>query len=162
MRGTALEWFASYLSNRLQRVSVNGNCSNAFQLKQGVSQGACLGPLLFTLYVSKLPSVVKTRLAWCIFLTFKPDYVLSTNEAISFMELCVLEIRAWMLCDKLKINDDKTEVVIIDRRQELAQGSRVDCLTVGDARVPFVCAGKNLGTWITTNLSRTSSHTQYM
>ena len=97
-------------------VSVNGNCSNAFQLKQGVSQGACLGPLLFTLYVSKLPSVVKTRLAWCIFLTFKPDYVLSTNEAISFMELCVLEIRAWMLCDKLKINDDKTEVVIIDRR----------------------------------------------
>lgn len=109
----------SYLSNRLQRVSVNGNCSNAFQLKQGVSQGACLGPLLFTLYVSKLPSVVKTRLAWYIFLCRRHAvilslYVLSTNEAISVMELCVREIRAWILCDKLEINDDKT--VIIGRR----------------------------------------------
>ena len=75
-----------------------------------------------TLYVSKLPSVVKTRLTWYIFLCrrhaviLKPDYVLSTNEAISVMELCVCEIRAWMLCDKLKINDDKTEVIIIGRR----------------------------------------------
>lgn len=124
IRGTALEWVVSYLSNRLQRVSLNGNRSNAFQLKQGVSQGACLGPLLFTLYVSKLPSVVKPRLAWYIFLAedmqlylaFKPDYVLSTTEAISVMEVCVREIRAWMLCDKLKINDDKTEVVMIGRR----------------------------------------------
>ena len=48
-----------------------------------------------------------------LYLAFKPDYVLSTNEAISVMELCVREIRAWILCDKLKINDDKTEVVII-------------------------------------------------
>ena len=51
-----------------------------------------------------------------LYLAFKPDYVLSTNEAISVMELCVREIRAWILCDKLKINDDKTEVVIIGRR----------------------------------------------
>ena len=51
-----------------------------------------------------------------LYLGFKPDDVLSTNEAISVMELCVREIRAWMLCDKLKINDDKTEVVIIGRR----------------------------------------------
>ena len=51
-----------------------------------------------------------------LYLSFKPDYVLSTNEAISVMELCIREIRAWILCDKLKINDDKTEVVIIGRR----------------------------------------------
>ena len=51
-----------------------------------------------------------------LYLSFKPDYVLSTNEVISVMELCVREIRAWILCDKLKINDDKTEVVIIGRR----------------------------------------------
>ena len=68
------------------------------------------------------------------------------------MELCVREIRAWMLCDKLKINNDKTEVIIIGTRQQLAK-AQVVCLTVGDARVPFVSAVKNLGTWSDTNLS---------
>ena len=38
-----------------------------------------------------------------------------TNEAISFMELCFRESRAWMLCDKLKINDDKTDDKTGDR-----------------------------------------------
>ena len=62
---------------------------------------------------------------------------MSTSETISTMELCVREIRAWMLCDKLKINNDKTEVIIIGTRQQLAK-AQVDCLAVGDARVPVV------------------------
>ena len=62
---------------------------------------------------------------------------MSTSEAISTMELCVCEIRAWMLCDKLKINNDKTEVIIIGTRQQLAK-AQVVCLTFGDARVPVV------------------------
>ena len=57
-----------------------------------------------------------------------------------------------MLCDKLKINDDKTEVIIIGTRQQLAR-VQVDCLTVGDARVPFGSAVKNLGTCTDTLLS---------
>ena len=43
-----------------------------------------------------------------------------------------------MLCDKFKINDDKTRVIIIGARQQLAR-VQVDCLTVGDARVPTLC-----------------------
>ena len=82
-----------------------------------------------------------------LYLAFKPDCALSTNEAISAMEACVREIRVWVLCDKLKINDDKTEVIIIGTRQQLAR-VQVDRLTVGDARVPFGSAVKNLGTRI--------------
>ena len=47
------------LSNRLQRVSLNGNCSDAFPLKQSVPQGSCLGPVPLSLYASKLFQVVK-------------------------------------------------------------------------------------------------------
>ena len=63
-----------------------------------------------------LPGIYSYAEDMQLYLSFKPDYVLSTNEAISVMELCVREIRAWILCDKLKINDNKTEVVIIGRR----------------------------------------------
>ena len=52
--GKALEWFASYLADRTQRVTVNNGLSSAFPLRQGVPQGSCLGPLLFTVYTSKL------------------------------------------------------------------------------------------------------------
>ena len=62
IRGTVLEWFVSYLSGRSQRVSLSGKCSESLQLNQGVPQGSCLGPLLFTLYASKLFEVVKRHL----------------------------------------------------------------------------------------------------
>ena len=62
IRGTALEWFVSYLSERSQRVSLSGKCSESLQVNQGVPQGSCLGPLLFTLYASKLFEVVKRHL----------------------------------------------------------------------------------------------------
>ena len=44
----ALNWFTSYLSDRTQRFVVNGGLSDTFSLAQGVPQGSCLGPLLFT------------------------------------------------------------------------------------------------------------------
>ena len=52
--GSALNWIESFLSNRTQRIYIDGVLSNNFSLKFGVPQGSCLGPLLFSLYASKL------------------------------------------------------------------------------------------------------------
>ena len=57
-----------------------------------------------------------------------------------------------MLCDKLKINDGKTEFVIIGTRQQLSK-VHVYSLAVGDAQVSPVQSVKNLGTWIDSNMS---------
>ena len=58
----ALAWFKSYLSDHFQRVSVNGSLSDQFPLKQGVPQGSCSGPLLFTIYTRKLFQIVERHL----------------------------------------------------------------------------------------------------
>ena len=41
----ALAWFKSYLSDRFQRVSLNGSLSDQFPLKQCVPQGSCFRSL---------------------------------------------------------------------------------------------------------------------
>ena len=43
--GKVLEWFASYLYDRIQRVMINRNQSDSFFLQYGVPQGSCLGPI---------------------------------------------------------------------------------------------------------------------
>ena len=59
LRGTALQWFRSYLRGRSQQVAINGALSKKFGLECGVPQGSRLGPLLFTIYASKLFSIIK-------------------------------------------------------------------------------------------------------
>ena len=61
------------------------------------------------------------------------------------MEKCIDELRTWMLIDKLKINDDKTEFMIIGTKQQLEKIS-AQTLTIGKATVTTVSTAKNLGT----------------
>ena len=52
--GTVLNWFDSFLSGLKQRILVGDKTSDDFNLNCGVPQGGCMGPILFTLYVSRL------------------------------------------------------------------------------------------------------------
>ena len=49
-----LEWFASYLFARTQRVMFNGFLSDEMRVLTGVPQGSILGPLLFIVFFNDL------------------------------------------------------------------------------------------------------------
>ena len=58
VQGSELNWFESYLSNRQQVTKIGDFTSNPGFVNFGVQQGSILGPLLFTLYINSLSSVI--------------------------------------------------------------------------------------------------------
>ena len=105
--GSALNWIESFLSNRTQRIYIEGVLLNNFNLKFGVPQRSCLGPLLFCLYASKLFKIVESHLPsphcygddtqLCI--AFRPGNDLEETAAITAMESCIADINQWMHSD---------------------------------------------------------------
>ena len=53
-------WIKSFLSNRKQRVSVNGALSDITDVTSGVPHGSVLGPVLFLLYINDINGNIKS------------------------------------------------------------------------------------------------------
>ncbi|KAF7247602.1 Cytosolic 5'-nucleotidase 3A [Varanus komodoensis] len=117
--GTALQWFRSYLNGRFQKVVLGDHISASWQLCHGVPQGSILSPLLFNIYMKPLGEVIRrcglrnhqyaddTQL----YLSFSTN----AGEAVAVLNQCLAEVVEWMRANKLKLNPDKTEVLLVGR-----------------------------------------------
>ena len=104
IRGIALDFFQSYLSNRKQYVEIGGVISSILEIKYGVPQGSTLGPLLFLLYINDLPEASNFKI-----ILFADDTCLhlSHGDPRVLELLCNLylnDIDDWFKANKLTTN----------------------------------------------------------
>jgi len=118
-------------------------------LQYGVPQGSVLGPVLYTLYTMPLGKTIQQHSAGYrmyaddtqLYISAAPDKLRDTKESI---ESCCLSIKTWMEIHKLKLNDEKTEILICGTRQKI-KTIDPEPLTIGGTDVAVTSKAKNLG-----------------
>ena len=142
-----LDWVDSYLSGRVQCVSIDGCVSKLQHVQHGVPQGSILGPLLYILFTNELPEVIHNECrntdmrnnvaeqAWPKYTMLCKDcgsigcyaddstYTCSgkTAEALSVQLTNKYKVMSdFLVSNKLKLNDDKTHLMVMSTSQARA------------------------------------------
>ena len=154
IRGTCLDWFRSYLTNRKLRSKcrlTNGTeCSDWYDVEYGTLQGSCLGPLLFLIFCNDLYK--NLEFADCI--QFADDTTLYFGHSNKNFVLCCLEhdlkiIGDWFRANKLTLNVEKTVFMLFHPK-----GKRLnEQITFENKIIKNSQETKFLGIWLNDNLS---------
>jgi ribonuclease P/MRP protein subunit RPP40 len=144
--GPLCRWLSSFISGRTSRVRVCGSLSSEICVSSGVPQGSVLGPTLFIVFINTLPSVIPPGSRA---LLFADDLKVWSSDPLSLqkaVDACYL----WSQTNRLPFNPRKTEHI-----------SFIKPVTVtftlptpsGPYPIPTVDEHKDLGVWITPDLS---------
>ncbi len=119
VRGTLLQWFSNYLSDRRQFVALQGSSSSSAEVTSGVPQGSILGPLLFILAVDPLTSLSISNSS---ILRLYADDIAYYKPLFSTSDLLALQgdvdiISLWVDSHDLSINAKKTKLMVVSRKR---------------------------------------------
>ena len=163
--GIVLTWFKSYLSGRTQYVKILEASSIIMQLLCGVPQGSVLGPLLFLIYLLPLHHLIMSQGLEMhgyaddtqLYISFtRPKEAVYVQEQCLKIEECLTKIHTWMSINRLKLNSNKTEVMLFGTRHSL-RAVNVPSLTLAVTQAQVTdCPVNNLGVLFDSTLSMSS------
>ena len=150
IRGNALRWFDSYLSDRTQYVSNNGTNSDCMNVTCGVPQGSV--PLFFLIFINDLPNVSR-KLKFHLFADDTNIYydTETLDKLVKTVNIELKFIKRWLDANKLSLNIDKTNYVIFHSTSSSISPDTV--IEIGKKYITRVKYLKFLGLLLDENLS---------
>ena len=152
IRGKAFAWMKSYLQSRTFCVKIDDTFSSLLELLFGVPQGSLLGPILFILYIKALQKIAaKYGLDIQLYaddsqlyISFHPSSHSMLADVKARINSCLAEIRYWMLKNFMKLNESKTELLVLGKPKVLKECDLEVTVQFGNLTIsPTVCKGDN-------------------
>ena len=158
--GQALKWICSYLSDRSAVVLVNGQFSDPSALECSVPQGSKVGPRMYNEYTFPLEKLITMMLILYhlyaddsqLQKSFNPRVKGQDIQAANHLEQCICEVSKWMKNNKLRLNRDKTEFIILASTSNAKRVS-VNSLDLQGETVNAAPVVRNLGVHIDSTFS---------
>ena len=140
-------------------VSVKGTFSHKDSPSCNVPQGSILGADMYSDFTAPVEEVVGQSVNdhyyaddSQLYCHFKAGNTQSELDAVNCIQVAVGRVKTWMNENLLKLNDDKTEVLIIGSKKQLEKVSTQHIL-IGDTKVVPSDSARNIGAVIDSNMS---------
>ena len=145
-----LQWFSSYLTDRAHYVSLSNHCSALAPVHSGVPKVSVLGPILFSMYAKPLSAIIDSHSI--IHHSFADDLQLHMSaspnrkyELLRSMQSCMSDVKAWATANMLKLNENKSELMLFTSKRTKHLHNLPTSITIGNAQIHFKQFVKNFG-----------------
>ena len=152
----AIKLLTSYLSDRKQCVQFNGTVSDMVDVRYGLPQGSCLGPLLYAIFVNDLPYVLSNA-SMEIYADDTTVWVAGQDKASvnAVLQQEMNLVSSWVNENMLKLNVAKTKSIMLGTSYTLKSKPKIN-LMVENTIIEQVEEAKLLGVMIDSKLSWTA------
>jgi ribonuclease P/MRP protein subunit RPP40 len=115
IQGKVLQWIRSFLSDRVQKVIVEGEESGWRDVVSGIPQGSVLGPMLFICFINDLPEEVVSEV-----FVFADDTKLFARvpEKTSELQHDLECLQDWSQKWQLRFNTSKCKVMHLGKQED--------------------------------------------
>ena len=158
LRGKAYNWCKSFLTNRTFRIKIGNSYSLVELLLFGVAQGSVLGPRFFNIYTRPLYRYLEPT-------KFDVDGFADDNQLVKrflpamqsyalgeSIQSCLTSIFQWMNEYFLRLNPDKTKILVI-APPSVKKDILISGIFLNGTCIRFVDSAKDLGVIIDTELA---------
>ena len=108
-----MSWFHSYLSGWSSHVDIAGKMSNPTKLEFGLPQGSIVGPIGYSIYTLPVGDIARHHGINYhlyaddiqLYVSFDPRSPGALDNALTKLQICISDMKQWMMVNKLKLND---------------------------------------------------------